>query len=70
MDYFASRKKKVPFSMAIENWELVHECFPKHSGMGTARIIYDKETDEGKKRGGVRKLAMWAQKKFRLPITS
>ena len=32
--------------MAIGNGELVHECFPKHSRMGTARMKYDKETDE------------------------
>ena len=31
------RKKQVPFSMAIGN-ELVQECFPKHSQMGTARM--------------------------------
>ena len=37
-DYFASRKKKVPFSMAIGNGELMHECFPKHSRMGKARM--------------------------------
>ena len=38
--------------MAIGYGELVHECFPKHSRMGTARRKYDKETDEdGKKRG-------------------
>ena len=24
--------------MAIRNGELVHECFPKHSRMGTARM--------------------------------
>ena len=37
--------------MAIGNGELMHECFPKHSGMGTARMKYDKETDEeGNKR--------------------
>ena len=30
----------------------MHECFPKHSSMETARMKYDKETDEeGKKRG-------------------
>ena len=30
----------------------MHECFPKHSYMGTARMKEDKETDkEGKKRG-------------------
>ena len=37
-DYFASQKKKAPFSMAIGNWELMHERFPKHSRMGTARM--------------------------------
>ena len=38
--------------MAIENVELGHESFPKHSRMGTARINKDRETEEdGKKRG-------------------
>ena len=37
--------------MAIENGELIQECFPKHSRMGTARKKRDKETEEGKKRG-------------------
>ena len=56
---FTERKNKVPFSMAIGNWELMHECFPKHSSMGTARMKYDKQTkkvrreDEyGKKQSG------------------
>ena len=31
-------KKQVPFRMAIGNVELMHECFPKHSRMGTARM--------------------------------
>ena len=45
-------KKQVPFSMARENGELMHECFPKHSRMETARMKQDKETDEdGEKRG-------------------
>ena len=35
---FAVGKKQAPFSMAIGNVELIHECFPKHSRMGTARI--------------------------------
>ena len=34
---FRSQKRKVPFSMAIGHWELMHECFPKHLSMGTAR---------------------------------
>ena len=33
----------------IGNGELMHECYPKHSRMGTARMKSD--TDEGKKRG-------------------
>ena len=46
------RKEEVPLSMAIGNWELMHECFPNHSRRGTARIKSDKETgEEGKKRG-------------------
>ena len=47
-----SEKKQVPFRMAIGNGELLHECFPKHSRMGSASILEDKETDEeGKKKG-------------------
>ena len=42
-DYY---KNKVPLSMAIGNEELVHECFPKYSRMGRAKMKYDKETDE------------------------
>ena len=46
------RKKEVPFSVAIGNGKLMHECFLKNSRMGTARMKYDKGTDaEGKKRG-------------------
>ena len=38
--------------MAKRNVELLHECFPKHSRMGTARMTQDNETnEEGKKRG-------------------
>ena len=33
-----AKKMKVPFSMAIGHGELVHECFPKHSRMRTARM--------------------------------
>ena len=32
--------------MVISNVELMHECFPKHSNMGTVRIKKDKETQE------------------------
>ena len=39
--------------MAIGNGELLHECFPKHLRMGTARMKQDKETEEEGKKGGV-----------------
>ena len=41
-----SEKKEVQFSMAIGNVLLMHECFPIHVPMGTARIKEIKETDE------------------------
>ena len=38
--------------MAIGNGELMQKCFSKHSRVRTARMKYDKETDEeGKKKG-------------------
>ena len=46
-------KEEVPFSMAIGNGELMHECFPKHSPMGTARMKEDNDTDEDGKKTGV-----------------
>ena len=39
--------------MAIGNWELTHECFPKHSRMLTARMKEDKNTDEDGKKSGM-----------------
>ena len=33
-----ARREQVPFSTAVENGELMHECFPKHSRIGTARL--------------------------------
>ena len=46
------KTKQVPFSMAVGHVELMHECFPKHSGMGTAKMKWDNETEkDGKKRG-------------------
>ena len=59
--------------MAIGNGELMHECFPKHSRMGTAIMKYDKETnEEGKKRGVSveRSKASTKEKKPRRPFTS
>ena len=50
---FTERKKKVPFSMAIINGELMHECFPKHLRMGKARMKLDIETDEEDKKRGM-----------------
>ena len=35
--------------MAIGNGELMHECFPKHSRMGTARLKWDNKTEEENK---------------------
>ena len=32
------RNEEVPFSMAIGNGELMHECSPEHSRMETARM--------------------------------
>ena len=31
-----ARRDQVPFSMAIENGELMHECSPEHLRIGTA----------------------------------
>ena len=39
--HVGSRENKVPFSMTIGNEDLMQECFPKHSRMGTARIKSD-----------------------------
>ena len=36
--------------MATGNVELMHEGFPKHLRMGTARMKYDVETEEEDKR--------------------
>ena len=33
-----SEKKQAPFSMAIGNVKLMHECFPEHSRIGTTRM--------------------------------
>ena len=59
--------------MAIGNGELMHECFPKHSRMGTARMKLDKETGEGGKKRGVsmeKSKAGTKKKMSRRPITS
>ena len=51
-DYFTSQKK-VAFSMVIGHGEFMHDCSPKHSCMGTARMKHHKVTDEEGKKGGV-----------------
>ena len=49
------QSNEVPFSMAIGNGELMHECFTKHSRMGTARLKEDNGTDEKDKKYGKKK---------------
>ena len=36
--------------MTIGNEELMHECFPKHLRMETARMKQDRENEEDKKK--------------------
>ena len=72
MDYFAPQKN-IPFSMAIGNGELMHECFPTHSRMGTSRMKKNKETGEESKKKGVsmeKSKAGTKKKKSRRPVTS
>ena len=40
--------------MAIENGKLMHESFPKHLRMGTARMKEHKETEQENKQKGVK----------------
>ena len=59
--------------MAIGNGELMDECFPKHSRMGTARIKSNIETDDHNKKRGVsieKSKAGTKKKKSRRPITT
>ena len=60
----ALSEKQVPFSMAIGNEKPMHECSPKHSRVGTARMKLDKKTNEdGKKRGVSRERSRAGTKK-------
>ena len=43
---FAERRQQVSFSTAIGNVKLMHECFPKHLSMETARMKYEIETEK------------------------
>ena len=45
-----AEKATIPFGMAIGNVELMHECFPKHSRIETARMKLDKETDKNERK--------------------
>ena len=56
-------KKKNTIQYGYRKLELMHECFPKHSRMGTARMKYDKETEESKKSG----VSMQSSKKKEVP---
>ena len=58
--------------MVIGNGELMQECFPKHSRMGTARMKEDNETDEADKKRGVsmEKVKRHERNKPRQPITT
>ena len=49
-DYFAKLKKKVPFCRARGNVELILKCSTEHLCLVTARIKYDKETQEESKK--------------------
>ena len=41
------REKKVPFSLAVGNLKLTHECLLKHLRQGTARIKQDRTRGSG-----------------------
>ena len=40
----------IPFSMAVKNVELMHECCSQQMRMGTSRMKWDKETAEDRER--------------------
>ena len=46
-----SQKKASSIQYGYRNVELMRECFPKHSRMGTTRMKEDKEIDEGENKG-------------------
>ena len=48
---FRLKKKESIIQYSYRNVELMQECFPRHSRMGTASKKQDKETKTGKKRG-------------------
>ena len=63
------RREQVPFRMAIENGELMHECSPEHLRIGTARLKLDNGIEEeGKTRMNVERSAADTKKKS-CPVT-
>ena len=42
------RRKEVPFTMAIENIKLMHDVTPEHFSIGTIKLKFDKDTEEGR----------------------
>ena len=50
--------------MAIGNEKLMHKYFPKYSGMGTAKMKYDKESDKDCKKRAVRLKSKSGMKKI------
>ena len=63
-DYFTSRKKKVPFTMAIGNWQLMQECLPKHSCREQQeRNKTKKQTNKVRREALAWKEVKWARKK-------
>ena len=36
---------QVPFGMAIENMELVHECYPEYLAHGKVRLKYERNRE-------------------------
>ena len=51
LPFSQGKKEQMTFSVAIGNEDLPHECFRKHSHMGTASMKLDKDTEEeGKKK--------------------
>ena len=57
--------------MAIGNVELIHECFPKHSRMGTATLIKTKKQKNVSREAWVwKEVQLTCKKKSRRPITT
>ena len=66
----SARREQIPFSMAIGNGELMHECFPKPPRMGTAKYKLDNETEEEGKKIRINVERSTADTKERSPVSS